>query len=131
MIVIQDDAVGARPQDHERRRSIRRPCDRWAALVTVAEGGKSAPYTVRAENVSTGGMAVYSWQPLEGSGALMVQRANGEMALVGAEIVYCRPRSRLDYDCGIRFTGRPGGVSLDDFREGDGKLLDLGSRRRR
>jgi hypothetical protein len=114
--------------DHERRQHVRRTCDRWIGVVTVDPDGRKSPVvTVRAEDISAGGLGVYAWTTLQGRGAALIPRTGGEPAIVGTDVVYCRSRSRHDFDCGLRFTAPPSEISIDDFRDTDGALVDLGA----
>ena len=129
---ILDIAVGsaeADARDWENRAFKRRECDGWIAMISVdANGEKSEPVTMRSEDLSPGGIGTYSWHevPAGSRGVMMIRRSAGEHVLLGAKVVYCRPRSARDYRCGIQFSSPPPGVSIDDFREEGGALIDLG-----
>ena len=113
----------------EQRAHSRRPCDGWAAFVRVNDyGGKSAVIPLRGEDISTGGIGAYCWTELKPGtrGGLMIKRPGGDHLLLGADVIYCHRRSRLDFDCGLRFTSKPLDVELSDFRHADGGPLNLG-----
>ncbi|MHC4990626.1 MAG: PilZ domain-containing protein [Planctomycetota bacterium] len=131
VLEIKNGVVEPRSEDLERREFVRRPCSQWIGLITVGDDGQREPVTVRAENVSAGGLGAYAWEAAVGPAALLIRRADGEPELLGAEVVYCRQRSRLDYDLGLRFGEVPAGVSLEDFRQDDGSLLGLQDSRER
>lgn len=126
-----EPAGGCLERHHrERRRYVRRPCERWVGLMTIAPDGTRGPVrTARTEDISVGGLGLYSWEQLSGRGAVLMPRTQGGPAIVGAEVVYCRPRSRHDFDCGLRFTGPVDDLGEEDFVDEDGRPIDLGPAR--
>ena len=129
VIEIARGRCKASTTDWENRAFKRRPCDGWVALVHFdADGRKSKAVTLRGEDLSAGGMGVYSWQelPVGTRGTVMINGEEGQPILLGAKVVYCRPRSRHDYQVGIRFAEQPAAVTIEDFTDADGAPLKLG-----
>lgn len=129
VIDVARGAAGAAPEDWEHRAFKRRRCDGWIALVHFdADGRRTPAMPMRAEDIGVGGLAVYSWTelPVGARGAVLMKSGDGPPEILGVKVAWCRRRGELDWQCGLRFAERPRAVTLDDFREPDGQLMELG-----
>ena len=129
VIDIARGTVHATTIDWEHRAFKRRACDGWVALVHVDQNGEKTPaITLRSEDIGAGGMRVYSWHelPVGTRAGMLLRKTNGEPVLLGARVVYCCSRGRIDFECGLKFAPMPSIININDFREPDGALMDLG-----
>jgi hypothetical protein len=128
--VVRIAAGGMEPARHDRehRRFRRAPSEAWAAFVAEAPAGASRrSVTVRVREVSAGGLSGSCGSRLTPGerGSLLVQRAGGELAILGAEVVHSGPLDEMNFACGLRFIEASPDVSVDDFRCPSGALPEL------
>jgi hypothetical protein len=120
------------PEDRENRGTRRCPYEGRVALVQIVpDGGKSIPTVVTCKNMSAGGMCVRSKFMLHvgHEGALLVQRSSGEVVMIGARVVHCAYVGNMMHESGIEFIALAEAFAMDDFRDDDGRLPELGMRR--
>ena len=122
-IEIAQGIVSPGPAEREARAFKRLPYEAWIMFVEVSPtGAKTEPITMRAIEISAGGMSLKSATRVEPGtrGGVMIGKSGGDPAVLGALIVHCRPAEDSSHECGLAFGELPAGITLDDFQRVDG-----------
>lgn len=102
----------------ERRSGRRYAYEALAAAVWLNdENMKSAPTVIHCQDISVGGLRVWSMTPLRIGwlGAVQIVRPTGKVAIVGASVQHCRELSPERHEAGLSFCALPDGLSAQDF----------------
>lgn len=113
----------------ERRNKARHPYDALVAMVLCdGDGGRSKPQVLQAKDISVGGICLVSRHMMHPGaiGALQLARSDGNVALVGIQVMHCRYVGEMLHQTGLQFIAMPEGLTRDDFlsHEGAMPLLD-------
>jgi len=132
IIDFASGASEADPADAENR-STRR-CEYGAPVAFVQwtpTGGKSIATIVSTKNISSTGVCVTSRYMLHvgHEGVLLMRRSNGEEVLVGVKVVHSNYVGDMKHESGLSFIKVPANLVVEDFRDENGNMPNLGSAR--
>lgn len=133
---VIDMARGAIPKDDsnsENRHDRRLPCTEKAALVQrTPGGGKTICTVINSKDISPGGMCVLSRYMLHvgHEGAILISRSNGEQVIIGVRVVHCRYVGNHCHESGLEFLESANGFTLLDFKDQQGNMPQICSKRR-
>jgi hypothetical protein len=125
VVEIARGSVRAGRLDRESRCFPRRPYHAWVAFRSRERGPIRL---LRGFDLSVGGLGATSGTPLEvgDTGTLLMARSDGEPVVLAAVVAHCGRRGEMDYRCGLRFLRLAEAGRIDDFRDGAGRLPEVG-----
>jgi hypothetical protein len=114
----------------DRRAKGRVPYQGWVVLLLLGPAGERyPPRTLRAHDISSGGICVVSPQMMHvnSEGAIQMVRSDGSMAMAGVRVCHCRYIGKMKHHVGLAFIPMPEDFENESFLDEDGrmKLLDL------
>jgi hypothetical protein len=118
-------APGACPID-DRRQNRRLPYNAPVAMQFLArDGAKQPPITGRGRDLSASGIKIDcdSSVPAKSTGVIQLVRSNGQIALIGVKVMYCRPDdASRSHTLGLQFAPLPESIAIADYCDQQGKL---------
>jgi hypothetical protein len=129
---VIDMASGAVPKSDllaEHRGDRRLPMSQKVAFVQrMPDGGKSICTVVQGKDISPGGMCIISRYMLHigQKGAVLLTRSNGKQVIIGAKVVHCRYVGPAGHESGLEFLDSVDGFTIEDFRDQQGNMPQLG-----
>ena len=117
------------PTNRENRETTRIPYNGHVSLIQFTPmGKKTKPLLLESENISSGGLCVHlpEEMPVGRRGALMLSRSDGERVILPAKVVYCNARDTFSYECGLEFEPPSVAVSIEDFKDDQGNMPEVG-----
>lgn len=102
----------------ERRSGRRYPYEALAAAIWLNEESlKTAPMVIHCQDISVGGLRVWSITGLRIGqlGAVQLVRPTGKVAIVGVRVQHCRELPSERHEAGLSFCALPEGLSVRDF----------------
>lgn len=97
-------------------------------ILITRDGQRWGPMLVRGWDLSACGMSVVTRQMIhEGlRGVVQLRRSNGQMAMIGVEVMHCRYIGAMQHLTGLRFTREaPDQLSPEAFIGRDGSMMRL------
>lgn len=129
---IIDVARGVAPQgpiNRENREATRIPYNGHVSLIRFTPTGKKTePLLLESENISSGGLCVRLPEELSVGcrGIVMLSRSDGERVILPAKVVYCNTRDAFSYECGLEFEPPSVPASIEDFKDDQGNMPEVG-----